>query len=146
MGKQRTMDTIWEVPDELWKEIEPLLLAADPPKSTGRKRADQRQMLNGIIFRLRSGCQWNHLPKELGDDSTLHRTFQRWVDRGVLAKVWAVLIERCKELGGVDWEWQAADAAMGKARLGGAKLAPIPQTEAKPVPSAASWSKGRVVR
>ena len=146
MGKQRTMDTIWEVSDELWMEIEPLLLATDPPKSTGRKRADQRQMLNGIIFRLRSGCQWNHLPKELGDDSTLHRTFQRWVDRGVLAKVWAMLIERCEELGGVDWEWQAADAAMGKARLGGAKLVPIPRTEGKPVRSAACWSKGRVVR
>ena len=146
MGKQRTLDTIWEVSDELWKEVEPLLLAADPPKSTGRKRADQRQMLNGIIFRLRSGCQWNRLPKEYGDDSTIHRTFQRWVDRGVLAKVWAMLVERCEELGGVDWEWQAADAAMGKARLGGAKLAPIPRTEGKLVPSAAFWSKGRVAR
>ena len=42
----------------------------DPPKARGRKRSDPRQMLNGIIFRLRSGCQWNRLPKEL-----IHRTF-----------------------------------------------------------------------
>ena len=84
MGKQETLETIWEVPDELWERIEPIILEEDPPKARGRKRSDPRQMLNGIIFRLRSGCQWNRLPKELGDDSTIHRTFQRWVGTGVL--------------------------------------------------------------
>ena len=88
-------------------------------KARGRKRSDPRQMLNGIIFRLRSGCQWNRLPKELGDDSTIHRTFQRWVGTGVLHRMWGALVEGCEELDGVDWEWQAADGAMGKARFGG---------------------------
>ena len=50
-----------------------------------------------------------------GDDSTIHRTFQRWVELGVLERIWAVLVEGCDELGGVNWEWQAADCAMGKA-------------------------------
>ena len=36
---------------------------------------------------------------------------------GVLERIWASLIEECAELGGVEWEWQAADSAMGKARL-----------------------------
>ena len=85
MRKQETLETIWEVPDELWERVEPIILEEDPPKARGRKRADPRQMLNGIIFRLRSGCQWNRLPKELGDDSTIHRTFQRWVEDGCLA-------------------------------------------------------------
>lgn len=123
MRNRETLDTIWEVPDELWELIEPVILEQDPPKARGRKRANPRQMLNGIIFRLRSGCQWNQLPKELGDDSTpmSHRgTFQRWVELGVLRRMWGVLVEGCEELGGVDWEWQAADAAMGKARFGGA--------------------------
>ena len=96
MGKQETLETIWEVPDELWERIEPIILEEDPPKARGRKRSDPRQMLNGIIFRLRSGCQWNRLPKELGDDSTIHRTFQRWVlhrDPGRLAP----------NVGGPDW-------------------------------------------
>ena len=119
MGKQETLETIWEVPDELWKRIEPIILEEDPPKARGRKRSDPRQMLNGIIFRLRSGCHWNRLPKELGDDSTIHRTFQRWVGTGVLHRMWGALVEGCEELGGVDWEWQAADGAMGKARFGG---------------------------
>ncbi len=84
MEKQETLGTIWEVSDELWEQIEPIILEEDPSKARGRKRADPRQMLNGIIFRLRSGCQWNRLPRELGDDSTIHRTFQRCVELGVL--------------------------------------------------------------
>ena len=146
MGKRKTLDTIWEVPDDLWEQIEPLLLELDPLKATGRKRVNPRQVLNGIIFRFRSGCQWNRLPKEYGDDSTIHRTFQRWVERGVFSHIWAVLAQRCGELGGVDWEWQAADAALGKARLGGIKLAPTPRTGARQGANGASWSMGMVAR
>ena len=50
MSNQDTLETIWEVPDELWERIGPMILEADPPKARGRKRADSRQMLNGIIF------------------------------------------------------------------------------------------------
>ena len=123
MGKRRSeakeLPTIWRVPDELWDEIEPILAEYDPPKKTGRKRIDARRALDAIIFRMRSGCQWNQLPKEFPDDSSVHRTLQRWVERGVLDRIWARLVEACDELGGVNWEWQAADTAMGKARLGG---------------------------
>ncbi len=119
MVEGKPLPTIWDVPDDLWERIGPVILELDPPQSKGRKRVDQRKMLEGIIFRLRSGCQWNHLPRELGDDSTIHRTFQRWVGCGALEGIWAVLIEECQELGGVDWEWQSADCSIGKARLGG---------------------------
>ena len=120
MEKRETLDTIWEVPDELWEVIWPVILEADPPKPTGRKRADPRKMLDGIIFRLRSGCQWNQMPKELGDDSTIHRTLQRWMKIGLFDQVWAMVQEACEELGGVHWDWQSADGAVSKARLGGA--------------------------
>ena len=96
MGKSETLPTIWEIPDDLWERIHPVILEIDPPKSTGRKRADPRRMLDGIIFRMRAGCQWNRLPRELGDDSTIHRTFQRWVELGVLEGIWAVLMEGWK--------------------------------------------------
>ena len=88
---------------------------------------------------MRSGCQWNRLPRELGDDSTIHRTFQRWVVLGVLERIWAVLVEDCEELGGVEWEWQAADCAMGKARFGRTQLAATPRTGARRAASEASW-------
>lgn len=116
---QATLETIWEIPDDLWEEIKSIIFEMDPPKHTGRKRVNPRQMLNGIIYRMRSGCQWNQLPKNLGDDSTIHRTFQRWIECGLFSMIWAAIQSRCEEVGGVDWEWQSADASMGKARLGG---------------------------
>ncbi len=68
---------------------------------------------------MRTGCPWTQRPKRLGDDRTVHRHFQQWCQRGLLARIWAVLVQSCDELGGVDWEGQAADTAMGKARMGG---------------------------
>ena len=73
----KPLPTIWRVPDEMWKLIEPILLEYDPPAETGRKRIDQRAVLEALIFRVRSGCQWNHLPAEFPDDSSVHRTLQR---------------------------------------------------------------------
>jgi putative transposase len=131
MKKKKPLPTIWEVPDELWKRIEHLILEMDPPKETGRPRANPRNIVDAIIFRLRTGCQWNHIPRVYGDDATIHRTFQHWVELGLFEKIWALLIEECEELGLVDWEWQAADGAMGKARLGGDKIGPNPTDRAK---------------
>ena len=128
MVNQDTLKTIWEVPDDLWEEIEQLIAELDSPKHTGRKRADPRKMLNAIIFRMRSGCQWNQLPAHLGDDSTVHRTLQRWESIRLFPRMWELIQTRCEELKGVDWEWQSADTSMGKARLGGMRLAQTPQT------------------
>jgi putative transposase len=137
MGRPRTvrrnwdeLATIWTVSDELWAVIAPILATLDPPRATGRRRISARAVLDAIIFRMRSGCQWNQLPERFPDDSSVHRTFQRWVNAGVFARVWAVLLERCEELGGVDWEWQAADGMLGKARMGGTRSAPTPPTAA----------------
>ena len=131
MRKQQTLDTIWEVPDEFWAEIQRVIWELAPPKPRGRKRANARQIFNGVIFRLRSGCQWNKLPQKFGDDSTIHRTFQQWVRDKLFNRIWAMLVERCEEMGGVDWEWQAADAALGKARLGGGDVGPNPTDRGK---------------
>lgn len=115
-----SLPTIWRCPDDLWDEfIEPTLRRLDPPKKTGRKRIDQRLALDGMIYQMRTGCQWNALPREFGSDRSIHRTMQRWSEHGVLDEVIALLIDHCDELGDVEWEWQSADAAMGKARVGG---------------------------
>ena len=135
--KVKALPTIWEVSDELWKNIKPILDELDPPKLTGRPRIDPRAALNGIIYEMRTGCQWNVLPRKFGDDSSVHRTFQRWVNKGGLECIWATLVENCEELGGVDWLWQSADGAMGKARLGGIKSAETPRIVGKTAPNAA---------
>lgn len=127
------LPTIWRVSDDLWQMIAPVLAECDPPRRTGRRRINPRLALDTLLFRMRTGCQWNQLPKELGDDSAVHRTFQRWVTLGVFDRIWAVLQTRCAELGGVDWEWQSADGALRKARMGGTILVEIPPTAARMV-------------
>jgi transposase len=142
MGRKRrevkAVDTIWEVPDPLWEEVvSPLLDEFYPPAPTGRPRADLRRVLDGIIYQLRTGCQWNRLPREYGPDSTVHRWFQRFVADGVFETVWAALVDACDDLGGVRWQWQAADGVLGKARFGGARSAGTPPTAASRAPSGA---------
>ena len=52
------LDTIWHVPDALWEAVSKVLTVYDPPAKTGRPRVDQRRALNGIVFRMRTGCQF----------------------------------------------------------------------------------------
>jgi putative transposase len=130
MGRSRKryapLPPIWRLSDEQWAMIEPILTKYDPPARKGPARTDQRAVLDAVIFRLRTGCQWNRLPQEYPDDSTVHRHFQRWIARDVLDHIWAAVQEACEDLDGCDWAWQAADGWLGKARLGGRTWDPIP--------------------
>lgn len=130
--QQRPLPTIWRCPDDLWGMIVlPVILALDPPAKTGRKRIDQRKAFDGVIYHLRTGCQWNQLPREFGDDSSVHRTYQRWVEKGVLLEVLSVLVGLADGEGLVDWQWQSADGFLGKARHGGEHVGPNPTDRGK---------------
>jgi putative transposase len=102
--KTYTPPTIWEVPDDVWTLIEQVLHEVYPAKPKGHRRVHLRRVLNGISFRLRTGCQWHQRPKPCGDDSTVHRHFQRWCDLGVVERLGAVLVQACAALGGVAWQ------------------------------------------
>jgi transposase len=151
------LPTVWEVPDALWEKFFlPLLTEFDPTPRMGRPRADPRRCLSGIIYRARTGCQWNHLPAEFGDDATVHRTLKRWEEKQIFDKLWALLIYHCEDLGAVHWEWQSADGCLNKAKFigkKGAKAERVPRphkrkglartrvTEAKWASSRASLSR-----
>lgn len=111
-----TLPTIWTVPDDLWEMVDCLIERFDPPNKRGRKRIDARKALDGMIYRMRTGCQWNQLPNQFGDDASVHRTQQRWEALGLFDALWALVLSRCADLDGVDWEWQSADGCLGKAR------------------------------
>ncbi len=128
---ERPLPTIWELPDELWERVDSILERRYPTAATGRPRADLRLVLDGVIYRMRSGVQWNRLPRYFGADSTVHGWFQRFVADGVLVEIWAALAAECEELGAVLWEWQAADGVMGKSRFDGDKRGPNPTDRAK---------------
>lgn len=83
----RTEAPFVPISDEAWESVRGILEEYDPPRRLGRKRIDQRRALDAIIYRIQSGCRWNHLPKEYPDDSSVHRTYQRWERLGVLNRV-----------------------------------------------------------
>ena len=130
----------WELSDSMWERIEPVL---PKPKSRyrgrgrarrnigGRPAADQRTVMSNILYILRTGCQWNALPRVYGSGKTAHHYYQRWVRAGVFKRLWQVGLSEYDELKGIDWTWQAADGAMTKAPLGGEKTGKNPTDRSK---------------
>ena len=114
----------YQVSDKLWAKIQRLL----PERVNthrfggGRPRADDRRCLNGILFVLRTGCQWNALnATSICPSSTAHDRFQEWVEAGVFQRLWAAGLLEYDKRKGIDWSWQSMDGAMTKAPLGGEK-------------------------
>ena len=115
------VDAKYAIPDKLWEEIGKLLPLPKPKKKAGRPRANDRQMMTAIFYEMRTGCQWQALPRSLGAHSTVHDRFQEWQAAGVFERLWQEGLYAYDEAKGIDWEWQAMDGAMTKAPLGGGK-------------------------
>jgi len=138
MADEPVVDDGWRIPDELWQRIEPLLPAKPPQPQGGRPWIPDRQVMDGIFYVLRTGCQWKALPRTIGAASTVHDRFQQWTKAGVFERLWAAGVLEYDALKGIQWEWQALDGAMTKAPLGGEKVpVPIPPTVASGARSAA---------
>jgi transposase len=81
-----------ELTDEQWARIEPLL----PPKrrGRGRPRADDRAVLNGILYVLRTGCRWEDVPRQYGSPATCWRRLHDWEAEGRWERIWQALLQR----------------------------------------------------
>lgn len=120
----------WTISDEFWEAIKNELPTheRDPNKDYkrkpggGRKPPDMRKILAGILYVLRTGCQWKAAPKEYGSSSNLHRYFQILVEDGFFVRIWAKGLCEYDEIHGIDWEWQSMDGCVTKAPLGGSEL------------------------
>ena len=117
----RTVAPEFRMPDEMWFRIEGQLPKFRKSKKGGRPRLDWRQVLDGIFYVLRTGCQWKALPPEFGSGSSVHRYFQLLVKRNLFKNLWMVALEEYDDLKGLDWKWQSMDGAMTKSPLGGEK-------------------------
>ncbi|MDP9381420.1 MAG: transposase, partial [Chloroflexota bacterium] len=71
----------WEVSDEFWARVEPLVPAQPPKPKGGRPRMEERKAFEAIVYVLRTGIQWNALPREMGASSTVHARFQEWREK-----------------------------------------------------------------
>lgn len=121
--------------DRLWTLIEPLL---PPPKkrrkrNPGRKPLDHRAVLTGILFVLKTGIPWEHLPQEMGCGSgmTCWRRLHAWQQRGVWTAIHLVLLEHLQRAEKIDWSRAVIDSSSVRAVLGGTKLVPIPRIAGK---------------
>src|ERR1700751_1773087 len=84
-----------DLTDAEWALVGPLI---PPAKRGGRRReVDVREVLNGIMYVLSTGCQWRHSPRDLPPRSTLHDYLQRWDYDGTLGKIQYELYQKCRE-------------------------------------------------
>ena len=84
-----------DLTDEEWALLEPQI---PPAKHGGRRReVDEREIVNGIMYVLSTGCQWRYVPKDLPPKSTLHDYFNRWSDDGTLDRIHESLYLKCRE-------------------------------------------------
>jgi transposase len=69
-----------------------------PAKRGGRRReVDEREVVNGIMYVLSTGCQWRYVPKDFPSKSTLHSYFCRWNYDGTLERIHHTLYVKCRE-------------------------------------------------
>jgi len=84
-----------DLTDEEWSYVAPLIPAA---KTGGGKRTtDMRDVINGVMYVLSTGCQWRALPKDLPPRSTTHEYFTWWNHDGILDRIHDVLYVACRE-------------------------------------------------
>ena len=87
-----------DVTDEEWAHVGPLI---PPAKRGGRKReVDARDVVDGIMYVLSTGCQWRYIPKDLPPRSTVYRYFCLWGYDGTLDRIHYALYEKCREQAG----------------------------------------------
>ena len=83
----------FDLTDEEWAVIEPLL----PARVRGAKRGDDRKVLNGIFYILRTGAPWRDLPERYGPRTTVYNRYVRWGRKGVWKGVFDALAQEVKD-------------------------------------------------
>lgn len=88
-----------ELSDAEWEFVRSLL----PESSRGRKRLDDRTVLNGIVWKFRTGIAWRDVPERYGPWATLHTRFRRWALDGTFERMLRAAQARADATGDIDW-------------------------------------------
>jgi transposase len=113
------MATVFEVRDEVWEVVEPLLPAA-PVQATGRPRVPDWVAFNAIVFVLVTGIAWRFVPRELGCSGvTAWRRLRDWQQAGVWERLHRVLVQELNAVGAIDWSAAVIDGTHIRALQGG---------------------------
>src|SRR5215210_6972389 len=128
----------WVVDDQLWGLVEPLLPRQERRfRYPGRRRLDDRLVLQGILFVLHTGIGWEHLPQELGFGCgmTAWRRLRAWQQAGVWHKLHELLLAELHAAGQLEWERAIADSSHLQAKKGAPRRVPARLTAAGPAAS-----------
>jgi transposase len=115
------LEWLWmDLTDIQWQQIK-RFIPGDPvrPDRRGRPWSDQRQVLNGILWILRTGAPWKDLPARYGAYQTVHRRFTRWRKQGIIKTVLQGLAEDLHKRGGFDLSECFIDGSFAPAKKGG---------------------------
>ena len=103
-----------DLTDKEWQRLEPLLPPQKPQEPGGVYR-DHRQVINGVLWVLRTGAPWRDLPERYGPWQTCYSRFRRWTEQGI----WKSVLERLQAqedaAGNLDWHEAALDSTSIKA-------------------------------
>jgi transposase len=105
--------------DEQWSLIEPLLPKRKASPKGGRKPVENRRVLEGILWILRTGARWKDLPDTYPSPSTCWRRLRDWEAQDVWVHIWRTFLADLDEAGWLDWEEAFVDASFFAAKKGG---------------------------
>lgn len=129
-----------DLTDEQWNKIRPLIpihLHAHPQRR-GRPWADDRDVLNGILWILRTGAAWRDLPDRYPSKATCHRRFQTWCRDGTLARIHQELLRQLDHKNKIDWSETFVDGTFRSSKKGAYSLKQL--TKASEVVSSPLWT------
>lgn len=135
-----------ELTDTQWERLQPLLPPQRP--TTGRPAKDHRTVINGILWRLKTGAPWRDLPERYGPWQTVYSRFRRWQQAGVWDRVLAALQTAGDAAGTLDWSLHFVDGSTVRAHphaagaKKGAVTKPSAAVEAASPPKSTSGPSG----
>lgn len=102
-----------DLTNEQWARLAPLL----PPQKphTGRPNLDHRQIINGILWILRTGAPWEDLPTRYGSRGTVSSRYYRWRRAGIWDRIFADLQAQADGDGRLDWNLHFVDSTIVRA-------------------------------
>jgi transposase len=102
-----------ELTDAQWERLAGLLPPAKPP--LGRPNLDHRQMVNGMLWMLKTGAPWRDLPERYGTWKSVYSRFRRWQKAGVWEHILAELQAQGDAVGELDWSLHFVDGTVVRA-------------------------------
>jgi transposase len=114
----------WELTEEQWLVVEPMLRPSRREDNRGRPWHDTRAVLNGVLWVLGTGAQWRELPEKYPPFQTCHRRFQQWIRSGKFEETLRLLARLLHDQGKLNLEEAFVDATFASAKKGALPSAP----------------------